>query len=312
MIPIEVKIFASDQDEQCSDYAKTRNNSDLFYLTLDGRLPGENSAEGLKPIKEDGEIIGYEGLRTISFCGDVINWLNKCLALPETIKIAPIREILLQFKDILLKLTGKTEGGAKMEIVNKLMMSAENMKSAIDIESALPQAKAGVMLNLFRELRRGFESKGKRVIGYEETCINEYYTSRKQLYPGFCVEIAKIADDITAVLYVEVYWNLYFGFAFVDEKTGILPLQYMEKTSVKRKYPKEYAAYSSIITEVMGKGGSSETSVYYANILDESAQIYDFKNFSPSCVDLTLNYADRAQRICDKLSFYIHSVVSKM
>ena len=133
MIPIEVKIFAGDQDGQCFDYSKIRQKSNLYYLTLDGRLPSKNSADGLIPEEKDREIIGYKGLRLLSFKNDIINWLDKCLALPETIKIAPIREILLQFKDLLIRLTGQTEEGTKMEIVNTLMSSAENMKSALDI-----------------------------------------------------------------------------------------------------------------------------------------------------------------------------------
>ena len=87
MIPIEIKIFAGDQDGQCFDYSKVKQNSDLYYLTLDGRLPSAESADGLIPITEDGEIVGYQGVRLLSFRDDIITGLINALPYRKSLKL---------------------------------------------------------------------------------------------------------------------------------------------------------------------------------------------------------------------------------
>ena len=46
-IPIEVKIYASDQKSQCYDYCKYEKNKEkkIYYLTLEGHLPSEESTK---------------------------------------------------------------------------------------------------------------------------------------------------------------------------------------------------------------------------------------------------------------------------
>ncbi|MBR4328321.1 MAG: PD-(D/E)XK nuclease family protein, partial [Candidatus Riflebacteria bacterium] len=69
-IPIEVKIFAGDQKNQCYDYCSCKENNEkkIYYLTLDGRLPSEYSVSSINPIKDREEkVIGYEGVECISF-----------------------------------------------------------------------------------------------------------------------------------------------------------------------------------------------------------------------------------------------------
>jgi hypothetical protein len=312
MIPIEIKIFAGDQDGQCFDYAKTKQKSDMYYLTLDGRLPSTNSADGLVPEMEEDEIIGYEGVRLLSFRSDIINWLNKCLALPETIKIAPIREILLQFKDVLNKLTEQTEDGAKMDIVNMLLSSTENMKSALDIANALPEAKTRIMLNLFREFKHLFTNGNRAVYDYDEEIIKQYYFSRKQLYPCLSVEIMKLPNNLTAALCIEVEWNLYFSFAFTEADKNGKVCEYIEAELVKVKYPQIYNSFANAVHEVMGTGEKSKNTIYWDYILDNRGRQLDFKNFSLSCAELTLNYVQQAKNIFETLDRYIDKLINKM
>lgn len=40
-IPIEVKIYAGEQENQCFDYAKVAKNSDVYYLTRFGEYPSD-------------------------------------------------------------------------------------------------------------------------------------------------------------------------------------------------------------------------------------------------------------------------------
>ena len=73
-IPIEVKLYADDQKNQCFDYfnfAKSKGviASKVYYLTIDGHLPYEN--EGLTPIVADNEVVGYEEIIPLSFSKNV-------------------------------------------------------------------------------------------------------------------------------------------------------------------------------------------------------------------------------------------------
>ena len=313
MIPIEVKIFAGDQDKQCFDYHSTKRNADLYYLTLDGHLPSPISAEGLNPEMEDGEIVGYQGVKLLSFKEDIANWLNKCLALPEIMKIAPIREILFQFKDILNRLTGQTEGGVKMEIVNTIMASAENMKNAIDIANALPEAKTGVMLNFFRELKRLFEQYGRTTYDYDDEVINQFYFSRKPLNPYLSVEIAKLPHNLTATLCIEVDGDMYYSFAFTEvDKNGEF-CEFKETEWVKSEYPAVYNDFNDAVQKSIQKEGEKSTvTVFWDYVRDDKDRTLDFKNFSPSCVDLAIDYTEQAKHIFTTLDAYIQSIASKL
>ena len=312
MIPIEVKTYAGDQDKQCFDYAKTRQNADLYYLTLDGRLPGDNSTDGLKPIVEDGEVIGYEGLSLLSFGYDIVNWVNGCLVLPETVKIAPIREILLQFKDVLNKLTGQTEGGAKMDIVNTITSSAESFRSAIDIASALPDAKANVLLGLFRELKHLFEHNNYTVYGLDEDVIKQFYSTHKRLCPCLFVEIKKLVGNLVATLCIEAEYGLYFSFAFTEvDKRGEY-CEYVVVERVKKDFPKTYEDFANAVLDAAGVGKSTEYALFWDNLLDNKGRQLDFKAFSPSCIDLADNFAEQARLMFDQLNGLITLVKDKM
>jgi hypothetical protein len=310
-IPIEVKIHAPDQTRQCYDYYQSAQNSNLYYLTLDGKPPSEESAKGLT-LKDD-ESGEYQEVTQISFRDDIIGWLDSCLALPGTIKIAPIREILLQFKDVLMKLTGQMEEDAEMEIVKKITSSAENMQSAIDIANVLPDAKAEVLLGLFRELKRLFENADRTIWDYDEDVIGQYYAPRKQSHPYLGIKINKLPHNLIATLCVEVDSCLYFGFAFTEmDKRGEY-CEYKEKESVKKKYPDIYEGFASAVFDVMKiteeqSDEENEIFLFSDYLYDDKCELFDFKTFSSPCVDLVGSYKEQAKRIFDMLNDYVEAI----
>ena len=69
--PIEVKIYAGDQKDQCKDYfqyAKAPNGEKptMYYLTLDGHEPSDYSTGTEKSVH----------VVPLSFADDIIPWLN--------------------------------------------------------------------------------------------------------------------------------------------------------------------------------------------------------------------------------------------
>ena len=199
-----------------------------------------------------------------------------------------------------------------MEIIKTILSSPDNVRSALDIEKALPGVKSAVMKNLLCELKRLFEKNGCKVLDYDETLIDEYYTSRKHLCPGFTVEIANLTEGVTAVLYVEVYWYLYFGFAFAEINSKEKSSVFLNAKEVMKNYPQEYTEFTTAVLKTVGEGEKTDDLIYWQYILNEKGQKFDFKNFSPSCVDLTLDYGERAKRIFSMLYDYLRSVSNKI
>ena len=313
-IPIEVKIYAGDQNGQCFDYYKQAKDADVYYLTLHGSLPSEASTDGLTPEKVNDDIIGYKGISLISFENDIVNWLNCCLALPETIKIAPIREILFQFKDTLNNLTGNTGDDAEMEIVKTIISSAENMQSALDIAGAISETKTAVMLNLFREFKRLFKSAGHTTYDCDEGTINQYYATRNPDAPYLTVEIKKFPHGLIAVLWIEINTDgdlaYSFGFAEAEENNEIS--EYKEIEWVKAEYPEIYKAVeSAVIKAVDTPGRKTETTLFDNCLYDDKGRRFNFYNFSPSCVVLPSNYIAQAGTMYAMLDGYIR-VISEL
>ena len=128
-IPIEVKIYAKDQENQVSDYAqfsrlKTGNrNIQVLYLTIDGTAPDNaNKNEYIK----------------ISFKNEILMWLNKCLKNSDTENIIPIREILRQLIDAVKSICGKSEDEKMEKAIEQLVFQSEDsVKTAIAVKKAL-------------------------------------------------------------------------------------------------------------------------------------------------------------------------------
>lgn len=187
-IPIEVKINAEDQKNQCYDYfieaQKRSQNLKVFYLTRFGNPPSEDSANGLTKCY-DGE--NYEEIVPLSFSEDILLWLDKCLKNSNTVKIAPIREVILQFMPTIRDFTNKIEDDEEMEIKN-LLATPENMKSALTIQSVLQDVREDCMRNLFKSIEEkvGIEKLHNKFdytdSDYEK--IKTFYTKKASSYPG--------------------------------------------------------------------------------------------------------------------------------
>jgi hypothetical protein len=234
-IPIEVKIYADDQEEQCAAYNAKAKKSDVYYLTLYGTQPADYSAQGL----EKKGIEGYEGVTAISFENHIIDWLYKCLEQKETITIAPIREILLQLISILRKLTGQLEVSQEMEMKELLMKSSDNMKSAFAIERSIKECKIELLRKLFGALESELEKQGKQRIvidDYDGDKIKNYYDRKDSTYPGLSYIYKENVKPDTDILFrVEIDHRLFAGFCVAyKEKSVEQILQILTEDEIKK------------------------------------------------------------------------------
>ena len=100
LILIENKIYASDQSRQLARYYELIKDSDrgqLFYLTLEGREPSE---ESLADLSED-------QVKCISYEIDIIEWLEGCHSAAADYPI--LRETIKQYIMLLKNLTGQLQ-----------------------------------------------------------------------------------------------------------------------------------------------------------------------------------------------------------
>ena len=205
--PIEVKIYANDQDSQCFDYyeyAKRRDKDTiLYYLTLDGHKPSEESIRELKDKQ----------YQCISFFEDIHDWINDCIHNPQIEQIYSIREILIQFRSAIEGLNG-IERGRVMEIKDRISSTEETFVAANIIANTLSAVKAEMMCRVFEELERYIKSKMQtECLEYYQSEAEEYYKKGKSSWPSinFLIPIKDENIDGKIVFRIEIDQKLYCG-----------------------------------------------------------------------------------------------------
>ena len=190
MIPIEVKIYAKEQSDQCYDYYEyvvkfnKKITPQLFYLTRFGNEP--SSAGGLTCSDDK---YSSSNIICISFAQDILRWLELCLKETETLKLAPIREVLLQLMLTIRRFTGQMEDREMKELISLLRTSSTFMHGADKMQGAIPEAKKELMMDLFDAIAGKVkdeigENEQNKSLWYYKDCIDGYYKYDKSTWPG--------------------------------------------------------------------------------------------------------------------------------
>ena len=221
ILVIENKIYAEDQQEQLqryAEYAKSKKKDAvyIFYLTLRGHSPSENSRGTLD--ENEVSLISYEK--------EVLGWLEKCLQ--ETYSFININQALQQYKMVIKQLLGNTLEGEGMEEIKKeieknteLVRNSKQIRKALqgveddcvrlffkDLESALSEKSTGLSLKQWGSAKN-FAHTGRGNVGW---CINgevivvEYRPKEKNLFVGAFLhyktknpEMSSVIQEIVAV-----------------------------------------------------------------------------------------------------------------
>lgn len=301
-IPIEVKIFAGDQKNQCFDYYNKARKTKVYYLTCFGDAPSEYSAGGLT-ANED----GYDEIICISFATDILEWLRQCLKEVDTLKIASIREIILQLIMNIEKFTNQIEGGKAVELHRQILSSKENLISAIDIGKSLPKAKATIMSVFINSLTEKFISKGFEVFRCEEFEIENYYLSSKRTYPYLTIILRRFSEDFLAAFNIEITDNLYYYFTVLDAE-----LDYTTE-KIKGKNKVEYDCFVNAVNDVMEcEGKSSQYTFFWLELYDSKKSLYNFKQFSNNCSELLDTCECETERMVAELSPKLFEIIDKL
>ena len=231
-IPIEVKIDASDLANQLYDYYDIARNSNIYYLTLYGDPPSEDSAKGLT-CNRDSES-GYNEISLISFKNDIINWLELCIKDSKTIEMAPIREILLQFKRTLEAITSKGGADVEEEVLSLILKSENSIKSAKLISELFLKAKKELLKDIFIQTENKVKynkvspedfsnSDFSDTIDYKYnnySKINTYYNIKGSTWPGITYPYKKNLEKDYDIWVRFELGKEYFYVGYIITKNG--------------------------------------------------------------------------------------------
>lgn len=224
-IPIEVKIYAGEQEGQCYDYYQYAKNSWLVYLTRFGNAPSEYS----RKEKSGTGILPIDRIQCISWAEDICGWLDKL----TTQLTEPVKSTVMQYLDAIHIVAD--ERGRKMMEKNLeiLYESPDYFRAGIAIEKSMKSAKITLMRLVFDDLKKEMEKitskyglepeKEFHYFIYEENCNDKFYDGNSSTYPGlnYVVKKAKLCpQNIQMWFRIEVQDNLYAGIALFDTQNG--------------------------------------------------------------------------------------------
>ena len=153
-LPFEVKLYAGDQKLQLKDYYEYARKWDagtvIYYLTLDGKEPSDDSKKGLN---EDRYIC-------LSFAGEILSWLDACIKAEEIEQKHSLRISIIQFRDTIRDLTGMSKRSIEMKTEEIIKRSPENIKAALRIEEVLKGMKDQKKIEIINSIKKYMSDLG--------------------------------------------------------------------------------------------------------------------------------------------------------
>ncbi|NLY20499.1 MAG: PD-(D/E)XK nuclease family protein [Tissierellia bacterium] len=217
-IIIENKIYADDVRGQLNRYYKSVKNLgyddgqiEIIYLTLFGDTPSDDSIKNLK-----------HEVKCISYSEDINKWIEACIR--ESAEIPEVREILIQYRDVIKILTYREEDEMVNDIKIELMKNLERYECGLDISKAVLEVKKEQQYVLWSELeRRLSEVNSIKLVDdekflsnknkhYSKKLINDYYEKNVGAKTYGITYFVKNIEDIGDIyIRIEMSDLVFFG-----------------------------------------------------------------------------------------------------
>ena len=187
-IIVENKIYANDQLEQLKRYDRyaketyQKGNYQILYLTLDGKEATEQSGEGVSYL-------------TISYEENIINWLEKCVAIASRFPI--VRETIIQYIYHLKELTHQDMNNKNKEEITEVLSKIENLRAAKIICQNYSATFDTIINDHFNPKMEEFATQEGLKYHYEESgeCFVKFYITnplwQEKCWIGFTFETNK-------------------------------------------------------------------------------------------------------------------------
>jgi hypothetical protein len=225
-IPMEVKIYAGEQECQCYDYYTYGklfdDNVKIIYLTRYGTIPTEYS----RKAKNGTEILPIDKIICISWEKDIYEWLSAFLVQLDE----PIKSLVSQYIDAIRFIADRREDRIMENCMNILYESSDFFNAGVQIEKIMKSAKLKLMRLVFDNLKTemnkiapkfGLELENKfNYYSYEDIKRHEkFYDSANSTYPGlnYVIKKAKFKKaNLQMWFRIEIAENLYAGITLFD------------------------------------------------------------------------------------------------
>lgn len=223
-IPIEVKIYAGEQEGQCYDYfeyAKTVDEcTQIVYLTRFGSAPSEYS----RKAKNGTEILPNEKIKCISWENDICEWLRKLI-----MKLSePIKSIVMQYIDAINFIADREDDRMVEKTLKILYESSDFFGAGIQIEKSVEDAKLRLIRLVFDDFKEemkmvadkyGLELERDSMYHYYDEKQHEKFYECYSTYPGLNYVVKKAnfqKSSLQMWFRIEVEHNLFAGFSLFD------------------------------------------------------------------------------------------------
>lgn len=223
-IPMEVKIYAGEQEGQCYDYfeyAKTFDeNTQIVYLTRFGSEPTEYS----RRAKNGMSILPNDKIKCISWEKDICEWLTALLTQLDE----PINSIVMQYIDAVHFITDRKDIRMMEKTLELLYESADFFSAGIQIEKSMKAAKLRLIRLVFDDFKKEMKMTASKYGLELEKDANYYCYDEKQhekfydcysTYPGlnYVVKKAKFQKSSLQMWFrIEIEHNLFAGISLFD------------------------------------------------------------------------------------------------
>ena len=300
-IPIEVKIYAEDQEKQCLDYFNYANNvcgkdapTTLFYLTRFGTMPSEYSTKNDDRLK----------IVAISFTHHILPWLEKCLQNKETWRLSTVSNTIYQLIDAIKDFTNGKKDLEMEEIAQYLRESKENLQDALRIENAVNAVRRSVLEELFNGVEKAINGSiegNSLYVKSKETNLPESVTKYRSSRTLPCLAYSykdKSNNEIEIIVKLQVDYRVYISRSVKCEKG-------MQESLIT----KEINSSMEILDSIYPNSDSKNTWRYLENKVSSTSAAFTLDN-----VPNFIEFNDAFYRLLneDNLKTYIDYCVKAM
>ena len=219
-IPMEVKIYAGEQEGQCFDYFEHAKNSKMVYLTRFGDTPSLYS----RKQRGGSGILSLSQIQCISWSEDISGWLDRRLgSLPQLVE-----EAVQQYLDTIHRVSDGRKRKKMEKIMEVLHESPDYFAAGLEIERTMKQAKIKLIRMVFDDFKEAMEPLTKKYglkletdakyYSYENPKHDRFYDCYST-YPGlnYVVKQAKFQKESLQMWFrIEIEQNLFAGFSLFD------------------------------------------------------------------------------------------------
>lgn len=222
-IPIEVKLYAGEQEGQCYAYYQYARNAPLVYLTRFGEAPSGYS------LKQKGGSaflpLDWDHIRCISWSRTILQWLSGLL--PQL--SGPVKPMVEQYMDTIHSIADERRHRLMEQSVQAALTSPEFFQAGLELERSMKKAKLTLMRLMFDCFKKEMEPLMERYDlavereahfhSYEMPPHDGFYDSTRSTFPGlnYVVKHAKFQNENLQMWFrLEITENLFAGFTLFD------------------------------------------------------------------------------------------------